>query len=320
MGSGSRLVVDGGATRAGRTGCDAKEDGVGTCGGSWERSRKLWISAEAGKVTPGAALSLLSGSGYVDMLKAEHSEEALGRLENLQELLNVTSEFDSSSDDPSLAGFLESVSLVADVDALSGKDGDAVTLMTLHSAKGLEFPCVFMTGMEEGVFPHSRSLTSDSEIEEERRLAYVGMTRAREELHLVHAHRRAVYGTPNFNRRSRFVDDIPVHLLDTMGAHGYEPAPQVRSVYQERSGGYSVTEQSPPPPSRIQPAAWKPPFDVGQRVTHAKFGMGVVVACNPIKDDVEVTCGLPRSRGCEEVGSEVGEATAGVRGPGSARA
>jgi DNA helicase-2/ATP-dependent DNA helicase PcrA len=248
--------------------------------------------SEAGPVTP-VLRSLLSGSGYVDMLKAEHSEEALGRLENLQELLNVTSEFDATSDEPSLASFLESVSLVADVDALSGKDGDAVTLMTLHSAKGLEFPCVFMTGMEEGVFPHSRSLGSDSEIEEERRLAYVGMTRAREELHLVHAHRRSVYGTPNFNRRSRFLDDIPVHLLDTIGNEGYQPAAAVRSVYQERSGGYSVTEQSPPPPSRIQPSSWKPPFNVGQRVTHAKFGMGVVVACNPIRDDVEVTVAFP---------------------------
>jgi len=225
------------------------------------------------------------------MLKAERSQEALGRLENLQELLNVTSEYDTSSDEPSLAGFLESVALVADVDALSGKDGDAVTLMTLHSAKGLEFPCVFMTGMEEGVFPHSRSLNSDSEIEEERRLAYVGMTRAREELHLVHAHRRSLYGTPNFNRRSRFLDDIPSALLDTMGGHSYQPA--LRTVTQERNGGYSVLEPTPPPPSRIQPASWKPPFEVGQRVTHPKFGSGVVVACNPIKDDAEVTVAFP---------------------------
>ncbi len=141
--------------------------------------------SEAGPVTP-VLRSLLSSSGYVDMLKAEHSQEALGRLENLQELLNVTAEYDATTDEPSLGGFLESVSLVADVDSLSG-DGDAVTLMTLHSAKGLEFPAVFMTGLEEGVFPHSRSLGSDSEIEEERRLCYVGMTRARQELHLVHA-------------------------------------------------------------------------------------------------------------------------------------
>jgi DNA helicase-2/ATP-dependent DNA helicase PcrA len=256
--------------------------------------------SEGGPVTP-VLRSLFSSSGYVDMLKAEHTQEAIGRLENLQELLNVTSEYDATSDEPSLAGFLESVSLVADVDALTGADGDAVTLMTLHSAKGLEFPCVFISGMEEGVFPHSRSLSSDSEIEEERRLAYVGMTRAREELHLVHAHRRSLYGTPNFNRRSRFLDDIPPHLLSTLNDHGFQPAPTPRNVYQERSGTYTVTEQRPAPASRIQPNSWKPPFTVGQRVSHAKFGIGVVVACNPIKDDCEVTVAFPGVTGVKKL-------------------
>jgi len=244
--------------------------------------------SESGPVTP-VLRSLLSSSGYVDMLKAEHSQEALGRLENLQELLNVTAEYDASSDEPTLGAFLESVSLVADVDSLSG-DGDAVTLMTLHSAKGLEFPTVFMTGLEEGVFPHSRSLGSDSEIEEERRLCYVGMTRARQELHLVHAHRRSVYGTPNFNRRSRFLDDIPANLLDSLTTGGYQ-APAQRTVFQERTGAYTVTEpQKVDPPKR---PSWKPPFEIGQRVRHVKFGMGVVVSCNPIKDDVEVTVAFP---------------------------
>ncbi len=244
--------------------------------------------SEAGPVTP-VLRCLLNGSGYVDMLKAEHSQEALGRLENLQELLNVTAEYDATSEEPSLGGFLESVSLVADVDSLT-VEGDAVTLMTLHSAKGLEFPVVFLTGLEEGVFPHSRSLNTDSEVEEERRLCYVGMTRAREELHLVHAHRRSVYGTPNFNRRSRFLDDIPLNLLDTLNVGGYE-TPAVRSVSQERSGTYTVTE-----PKKVEaPRAplWKPPFEIGDRVRHVKFGMGVVVSCNPIKDDVEVTVAFP---------------------------
>jgi len=244
--------------------------------------------SEGGPVTP-VMRSLLSSSGYVDMLKAEHSQEALGRLENLQELLNVTSEYDATADEPTLGSFLESVSLVADVDSLSG-DGDAVTLMTLHSAKGLEFPTVFMTGLEEGVFPHSRSLGSDSEIEEERRLCYVGMTRARQELHLVHAHRRSVYGTPNFNRRSRFLDDIPSNLLDSLTTGGYQ-APAQRSVFQERSGTYSVVE--PKRADAPRAPSWKPPFEIGQRVRHVKFGMGVVVSCNPIKDDVEVTVAFP---------------------------
>lgn len=252
--------------------------------------------AEQGPVTP-VLRFLLSGSGYVDALKAEHTQEAIGRLENLQELLNVTAEYDGSSDDPSLAGFLESVSLVADVDALGTSGGEAVTLMTLHSAKGLEFPVVFMAGMEEGVFPHSRSLGSDTELEEERRLAYVGMTRAREELHLLHAARRSMYGTPNFNRRSRFLDDIPPQLLDTLNPGGYHPT--MRQPIAHGPGTHRTMEPSAPvgagAPSRpaTANAGWKPPFEVGKRVRHPKFGIGVVVACNPVRDDVEVTVAFP---------------------------
>jgi DNA helicase II / ATP-dependent DNA helicase PcrA len=245
--------------------------------------------AENGVVTP-VLRSLMSGSGYIDALKAEHTQDALSRLENLQELLNVTNQYDSSADSPSLAEFLESVSLVADVDALGNSTGDAVTLMTLHSAKGLEFPVVFLTGLEEGVFPHSRSLNSDAQLEEERRLAYVGMTRAREELHLLHAHRRSMFGTPNFNSRSRFLDDIPTHLLDTLNMGGYVPT-NVRQVHQERSGSYTVVEPKPVP--MAPKSTWTPPFQIGQRVKHPKFGMGVVVACNPVRDDCEVTVAFP---------------------------
>lgn len=251
--------------------------------------------AENRLVTP-VLKALMVSSGYMDALKAEHSEEALGRLENLQELLNVTAEYDSTSDEPSLVGFLESVALVADVDALNGENGDAVTLMTLHSAKGLEFPVVFIPGMEEGIFPHARSLKTDSEIEEERRLAYVGMTRAREELHLMHSHRRSVYGTPSFNPPSRFIEDIPAELLDTMNSYGgdvYETARGTeRSVYQERSGTYKVVEPKPAVAAAGAPT-WKAPFEVGGRVRHGKFGVGMVVACVPVKDDVEVTVAFP---------------------------
>lgn len=178
--------------------------------------------------------------------------------------------------------------------------------MTLHSAKGLEFPAVFLVGLEEGVFPHSRSLTSDSELEEERRLCYVGMTRAREELYLFHAHRRSLYGTPNFNRRSRFLDDVPSELLvesgsDYSGSGSYGP---IRRVQQERSGSYSV---SPPRSalvdagSKLKSPDWKPPFDVGQKVRHAKFGMGVVVACVPLKSDAEVTVAFPGVTGVKKL-------------------
>lgn len=250
--------------------------------------------AVAGPVTP-VLKHVMQASGYLDMLKSERSEESFGRLENLQELITVTSEYDGSADEPSLGGFLESAALVADVDSM--EDGsNGVTLMTLHSAKGLEFPVVFLAGMEEGVFPHSRSMSSDRELEEERRLAYVGMTRAREELHLFHAHRRAVYGNPNFNPRSRFLDDIPADLLEERGNVGYGD----RAVIANRSGQYQVSRPAAPAPpnpaggiGRPRAAEWKPPFQVGQKVRHTKFGMGVVVACNPVKDDAEVTVAFP---------------------------
>ncbi|MBS1727154.1 MAG: DNA helicase PcrA [Armatimonadetes bacterium] len=253
--------------------------------------------AEQGPITP-VLRSILNRSGYLDALKQEHSDDSIARLENLQELLNVTHQYDETADEPNLGEFLESVALVADVDNLV-EGGDAVTLMTLHSAKGLEFPVVFLAGLEEGVFPHSRSLYSDTELEEERRLAYVGMTRAREELHLSHAHRRSLYGMPNFNARSRFVDDIPPMILDIRGDNGYtfNPTPPVRSVTQQRTGTYTITEPPAPKPERN----YKPLFEVGERVKHAKFGIGVVIACNPIKDDSEVTVAFPGVTGVKKL-------------------
>jgi DNA helicase-2/ATP-dependent DNA helicase PcrA len=255
-----------------------------------ENARDL---SEAGPVTP-VLKGLMNQSGYLDALKEERSEESLGRLDNLQELLNVTAEYDATSDEPTLAGFLESVALVADTDTLN-TDGNAVTLMTIHSAKGLEFPVVFLVGMEEGVFPHSRSLNDDTQIEEERRLAYVGMTRAREELHLVHAHRRSLYGTPNFNRRSRFLDDLPGECLDSLSHSSFALSPSARTPYPDRSG--TMTSFREPSaavaPSQARGPSWKAPFEVGQRVRHAKFGLGVVIACSPIKEDAEVTVAFP---------------------------
>ena len=239
---------------------------------------------------------LLTDSGYVDQLKEERSDEALGRLENLQEMLSVATQYDETAEDRSLGAFLENVSLVADVDSMV-ENGNGVTLMTLHSAKGLEFPVVFLSGMEEGVFPHSRSLRTDTEIEEERRLCYVGMTRAREELHLMYAHRRTLFGTPNFNMRSRFLDDVPTDILDTLGNEGYRP-PMQRVVQQERSGTYTVVEPKKTP---TKPSSWTPPFSVGARVRHAKFGVGVVIACNPLTADTEVTVAFPGVTGVKKL-------------------
>lgn len=251
--------------------------------------------AEQGPVTP-VLRQLMNQSGYLEALKQDHSEDSIARLENLQEMLNVTNQYDETTDEPNLGAFLESVALVADIDNLV-EGGDAVTLMTLHSAKGLEFPVVFLAGLEEGVFPHSRSLYSDTELEEERRLAYVGMTRAREELHLTHAHRRSLYGMPNFNARSRFIDDIPAQILDIRGDAGYSYNPPIRAVTQQRTGTYTTIEPQAPKPERT----YKTLFEVGERVKHAKFGIGVVIACNPIKDDSEVTVAFPGVTGVKKL-------------------
>ncbi|MGE3836251.1 MAG: ATP-dependent helicase, partial [Acidimicrobiia bacterium] len=160
---------------------------------------------------PGPVLdAALLRSGYLEELEAEHSVEANGRLENLAELVGSAREFDD------VDAFLESVSLVADTDSLDG-DQSQVVLMTLHSAKGLEFPVVFIIGMEDGVFPHLRSLGEPDELEEERRLAYVGITRARELLHLSSAWSRMIFGSTQYNPPSRFLDEIPAELVAEVG-------------------------------------------------------------------------------------------------------
>ncbi|MER3496780.1 MAG: ATP-dependent DNA helicase PcrA, partial [Armatimonadota bacterium] len=250
--------------------------------------------AEAGLVTP-VLRHLMRVSGYMDALKVEGTEEALGRLENLQELLNVSAQYDEESGEPSLGDFLEGVALVADVDRLDRGDqadeggNDAVVLMTLHSAKGLEFPAVFMVGMEEGVFPHSRALLEQKELEEERRLAYVGMTRAREELTLMHARRRSLNGSPTFNRRSRFLDDLPLPLLDE---RSLPPESYESGRYGAMRGGMPsvATRFEPSPPVAAVPSPhWVPPFSMGQKVRHPKFGEGTVIAVAPAAGDAQVT-------------------------------
>ena len=260
--------------------------------------------AQNGPITPVLKL-VMNRSEYLDALRAERTEESQSRLENLQELLNVTTEFDEGPD-ADLANFLESVALVSDIDGF--EDGsDAVTLMTLHSSKGLEFPVVFLVGLEEGVFPHSRSLGEDTELEEERRLCYVGMTRAREELHLTHAHRRTIFGQPSFNPRSRFLDDIPTSLTDSLQGSTEHRAPRgLRSVRLERSGKYVVHEPEVEEYEDVDEAprpapSWDSPFTVGQKVTHPKFGIGVVVACSPLKNDAEVTVAFPGTTGVKKL-------------------
>ncbi len=225
---------------------------------------------EAAADGPRAAIdAVLAETGYVAELEAERSVEALGRVENLRELASVAEEFEESMDGSitddgawaTLSGmrklelFLEQVSLVTDIDELDDK-AEAVTLMTLHTAKGLEYPVIFIVGMEDGVFPHSRSLGDPDELEEERRLCYVGVTRAEEKLYLTHAWQRMLFGSSSFNAPSRFLGEIPDDLI-TM-------APKRTRKSQEIA--------SPSPGSTVSADE----IGVGDRVVHGKWGTGVV--------------------------------------------
>ncbi|MGF3104118.1 DNA helicase PcrA [Rossellomorea sp. DUT-2] len=245
---------------------------------------------------------ILEKSGYIDMLKAEKSIESQSRLENLDEFLSVTKSFEQSNDDKSLVAFLTDLALVADIDKLDEDDQpkDSVILMTLHAAKGLEFPIVFLMGMEEGVFPHSRSLMEEDEMEEERRLAYVGITRAEEQLYLTNAQMRTLYGQTKMNPVSRFIQEIPAELLDDVMAEKKSaftpfgksaakaptrPAPRkpVSRPVQTTTGGESV--------------AWQ----VGDKAQHKKWGTGTVVSVKGSGDSVELDIAFPSPMGIKRL-------------------
>jgi DNA helicase-2/ATP-dependent DNA helicase PcrA len=220
-------------------------------------------------------------TGYLAELEADDSIEAQGRVENLHELVSVAREFEERLPGEGVASFLEQVSLVADADEIPDADGEGggvVTLMTLHNAKGLEFPVVFLTGLEDGVFPHMRSLGEPTELEEERRLAYVGITRARERLYLTRSReRRAWGGAPSYNPPSRFLDEIPAELVEWQG----RPEPAIASVARK------VIDSG----RRIPGAGMRPIVSVapGDRVSHDAFGLGVVVATAGMGDSAEAT-------------------------------
>src|SRR5437763_4022972 len=170
--------------------------------------------------------AVLDKSGLVAELQQSTDIQDEGRVENLDELVSVAREFEEARPDGTLGDFREQVSLVADADEVPDADdaGGVVTLMTLHTAKGLEFPVVFLTGMEDGVFPHMRSLGDPKELEEERRLAYVGITRAEQRLHLSRAVVRSAWGSPPYNPPSRFLDDVPAELVEWQGVTEGSPS------------------------------------------------------------------------------------------------
>ncbi|WP_204059350.1 DNA helicase PcrA [Microbispora corallina] len=220
------------------------------------------------------AEEVLNGTGYRTELETSGDPQDESRLENLNELISVAAEFEEANPDGTLVDFLEQVSLVADADQIPEGDdrGGVVTLMTLHTAKGLEFPVVFLTGMEDGVFPHMRSLSDPKELEEERRLAYVGITRAKERLYLSRSAVRSSWGAPSFNPASRFLSEVPGDLLDWRGdpaknAWSAATTRQTRTAPAPKTGGRQIPALSP-----------------GDRVSHDTFGLGTVVSVDGVAE------------------------------------
>jgi DNA helicase II / ATP-dependent DNA helicase PcrA len=248
--------------------------------------------------------NVLEKTEYVEILKAEKTLESQSRIENIEEFLSVTQNFEKTNDDKSLVAFLTDLALVADIDKLEEDENDknnAVVLMTLHSAKGLEFPVVFLMGMEEGVFPHSRSLMEEAEMEEERRLAYVGITRAEEELYLSNAQMRTLYGRTSMNPVSRFIAEIPEDLLEDLGQQRRQ---QMRTPFSSSSSPSPAKQ----PERRVfsRPVAqstggdeigWK----VGDKAEHKKWGIGTVVSVKGEGESKELDIAFPSPTGIKRL-------------------
>ncbi len=263
---------------------------------------------------PAALLEVaMNTSGYLTELENEDTVEAAGRLENIAELIGSAAEFTQVDE------FLEQVALVADTDDLDGENH--IVLMTLHSAKGLEFPVVFLVGCEEGIFPHSRTLTEPDELEEERRLAYVGLTRARERLFVSHAWHRMLFGQSQYNPPSRFLSEIPLELFDRQGnvdsgadhrrTYGRTPGdwhdaaiPEYRRRHDDepegRTFGARRAERAVKPAAQPRDTEHLNGLKVGDDVEHAVFGEGVVIEIKGSGEKAEVTVRF-RERGTKHL-------------------
>ena len=234
---------------------------------------------------PAAILSeILAVSGYLAVLDDSDDPQDASRVENLGELESVAADYEQIVEEPTLAGFLERVSLVADADQIPDSDDGQVTLMTLHTAKGLEFPVVFLTGMEEGLFPHARTLDTD-ELPEERRLAYVGVTRAREQLYVSRALTRSAWGSAESHPPSRFLLEIPDELIDWRRGQ----AAARTSVTTWNRPTTSPARSVPAAPARSAGKREVVTLTPGDRVAHDTFGMGSVVSVTGTGDRAEAT-------------------------------
>ncbi|MDP2945244.1 MAG: UvrD-helicase domain-containing protein, partial [Atribacterota bacterium] len=214
-------------------------------------------------------IELIKKINYYEELKKGGEFKAQSKIENIKELILAVQEFEENNEDKSITAFLEYVALITDIDLYKGEE-DVVTVMTLHSAKGLEFPVVFITGFEEGIFPHSRSLNSEEELEEERRLCYVGMTRAKERLYLTYAWRRNLNGNTLFNSVSRFISEIPKHLKEEADI---EKGEEIPSLDNRRE--------------KIEVA-------VGDKIRHVDWGIGTILNKIDTENDIFITVDFER--------------------------
>jgi DNA helicase-2/ATP-dependent DNA helicase PcrA len=238
---------------------------------------------------------VLDRSGYLQDLRDERSEEAEGRIENLLELVSAAREYESRNSEPSLGGFVDQLSLLSDVDEEAGAKNARVVMLTMHSAKGLEFPIVMISGLEEGLFPHSRSSDDETELEEERRLCYVAITRAQRRLVLTSAARRRVFGDYQSTEPSRFVDEIPANLIEevpsSFSSSFLTPPPSYAQFRDARRGGsyrgrtreepevYSYEDEDQSLPGEMK---------LGAKVRHPKFGVGTILSVEPLDDDTKL--------------------------------
>ncbi|WP_054957823.1 DNA helicase PcrA [Paenibacillus dakarensis] len=278
---------------------------------------------------------VLEMSQYRNELQTENTIESRSRLENIEEFLSVTMEFEKNNEDKSLVSFLTDLALIADIDSMNDDEedrDDAVVLMTMHSAKGLEFPVVFIIGMEEGVFPHSRAFSDNEELEEERRLAYVGITRAEKQLFLSCARMRTLFGRTTANQPSRFLEEIPDELKEDtqMAQDRYRRGGNVGGSYAGRGfgsgggsnfggrardlslGGSTASAAAAPQKSRVtvttaasarqaMPTGSSDGYKAGDKVAHGKWGTGTIVAVKGTGNDMELQIAFPAPVGVKRL-------------------
>jgi DNA helicase-2/ATP-dependent DNA helicase PcrA len=250
------------------------------------------MAAMAPRETVSIALGkVIDQSGYLQDLRDERTEEAESRIENLMELVSAAREYEARNPEPSLAGFVDQLSLLSDADEEAGSRTARVLMMTMHSAKGLEFPIVIIAGLEEGLFPHSRSSDDEAELEEERRLCYVGITRAQRRLMLTSAARRRVFGDYQSSEPSRFIDEIPRGLIEELPSTFVSPYQSSFSQFRANPygrGGRRLREEQPAYAYEDEDQSVPEGLRPGVRVRHPTFGEGTVLSIEPLDDDTKL--------------------------------